>query len=95
MVVQENKLTYDEFFDKFIPVHNFHVKDAPFDGHMYETYGTELEHVKRHLDNVWTIIDSEGQLYVSPGYHFVNRFGYFITEKPTDFSVVDILIDDD
>lgn len=24
----------------------------------------------------WTVVDCEGKLYVSPGFRFVNRFGY-------------------
>lgn len=32
--------------------------------------------------NVWTIVDADGNLYASPGYHVVNRIGYVVTEKP-------------
>ena len=31
---------------------------------------------------VWTIVDCDGQLHVSPGYHFVNRIGYVLCEVP-------------
>ena len=31
---------------------------------------------------VWTIVDCEGQLYVSPGYRFVNRIDYALCEVP-------------
>ena len=31
---------------------------------------------------VWTITDCDGQLYVRPGYRFVNRAGYVLCEVP-------------
>lgn len=31
---------------------------------------------------VWTILDCDGRLYVSPGFHFVNRIDYVLCEVP-------------
>ena len=31
---------------------------------------------------VWTILDCDGKLYVSPGFHFVNRIDYVLCEVP-------------
>lgn len=31
---------------------------------------------------VWTIVDCDGKLCVSPGYHFVNRVDYVVCEVP-------------
>lgn len=33
-------------------------------------------------NNIWTIVDAEGNLYAAAGLHFVNRLGYVVTEKP-------------
>ena len=30
----------------------------------------------------WTVIDSDGRLYLAAGYHFVNRLGYLRCEVP-------------
>lgn len=30
----------------------------------------------------WTVLDCDGKLYVSAGFHFVNRIGYIKTEIP-------------
>jgi len=87
------EITYDEFLEKFIPTHNFHRQDAAFDGKMYETYGSEYEHVKNNPEYAWTIVDSEEELYVVPGIRIVNRLGYFITEQLADFDIEEILID--
>ena len=61
-------------------------KDNPFDGSsMLETYGEQLGYVQaqaqKDITKVWTIVDVDGTLYVCAGFHFVNRFGYVITEE--------------
>ena len=38
------------------------------------------KHVDPHL--VWTILDCEGRLYVSPGFRFVNRIDYMLCQVP-------------
>lgn len=77
--------TDDDFYEKFNPIKN-HINDnASFDGCMFETYGEELEFVQKTAKEtpkkVWTILDCEGKLYLGAGYHYVNRFGYLITEE--------------
>lgn len=32
--------------------------------------------------HLWTVVEADGSLYVQNGPHFVNRFGYLITEEP-------------
>lgn len=31
---------------------------------------------------VWTLVDGGDSCYVIPGWHFVNRLGYYVTERP-------------
>jgi hypothetical protein len=31
---------------------------------------------------VWTIVDCDGKLYVSPGFRFVNRVDYVLCRNP-------------
>lgn len=56
-------------------------------GRMFETYGADLKTVQaeaiKSVDRVWTYVD-DGSRYgsITPGLHFVNRLGYFITEMP-------------
>jgi hypothetical protein len=54
-----------------------------FGGCMYETFGEELEYVKAQPNKrIWTIVDTDGDdLIVIAGFHFVNRFGYLITDE--------------
>ncbi len=78
-------MTYEQWWDTYKPVQN-HLTQAAFDGAMFETYGEELEHVRNQdSSKIWTLVDGDdNNLYVSSGYHLVNRIGYFITEVPLD-----------
>lgn len=62
-------------------------ENESYNGTMFETYGEDLAYVmahgQKHPNTVWTLLDvGERQMPVVSGYHFVNRFGYFITEVP-------------
>lgn len=68
----------------FKPIKNHIDTNASGNGCMFETYGKEYEYVT-HVrdiapDTIWTIVDCDGNLRITNGYHFVNRMGYFITE---------------
>lgn len=88
--MKEITMTEDQFYAKYKLIKNHLDKNAAFDGCMFETYGKEVMYVhslstsKKDSDRrrVWTILDGEGELFYSSGYHIVNRLGYLITEKP-------------
>lgn len=91
-------MDYDEWAEKFKLKKNALVDDAPFDGCLFETYGREEAQIKELLEAcprcVWTIVeDDDGNLIVVDGWHYVNRFGYLVTELPaaenTSYEVVD------
>lgn len=88
-------MTYEQWLDTYNPIQNHIEDDAPFDGAMFETYGEELDFVRsQNRANIWTLVDGDGgKIYVSNGYHFVNRIGYFVTEIPFDGVVMDVLVD--
>ena len=87
------KLTEDQFFDQFKPIKNHFDANASYDGHMFETYGQEYEFVNEQLKvnplKVWTLVEGcdDDNLYITEGWHFVNRLGYFVTEVPAEFGV--------
>ena len=78
------EMDFDEWFDTYKPIPNNIDTNASFDGHMFETYGDEVEFVKKaDPAYIWTYGDGDdGGSYVWNGWHFVNRIGYFITEVP-------------
>ncbi len=79
-----DELTYDQWFEKYRPIKNTIGKHGGFDGCMFETYGAELDFVKVVVElepkRVWTILEGDGGMFIESGFHFVNRFGYFVTE---------------
>jgi hypothetical protein len=78
------ELDFDEWFDTYKPIPNNIDINASFDGHMFETYGAEVEFVKKaDPAYIWTYGDGDdGGSYIWNGWSFVNRIGYFITEVP-------------
>jgi hypothetical protein len=71
-------------------------KYQPMDNHIdtnagdkFETYGEELDYVLSIANTeparVWTLVDGDdGNLYITSGYHLVNRVNYFITHNPCE-----------
>ena len=79
---RRRRCDYELFFDRHKPIQN-KLANGCFDGCMFETFGQELEEVEKHDDqHIFTLVDVEGKSYASPGFHFVNRLGYFIVEIP-------------
>jgi hypothetical protein len=78
------EMDFDEWVDTYKPIPNNIDTNASFDGLMFETYGVEVEFVKKaDPAHIWTYGDGDdGGSYVWNGWSFVNRIGYFITEVP-------------
>lgn len=50
---------------------------------LYHWEGEDLKELQAvEPEYVWTMIDCEGKLYLSPGWHRVNRMDYLICKKP-------------
>lgn len=50
------KLTYEQWVEKYNPLKN-HFTDAPYEGFAFETFGEELEFVKKFQNCfIWTAI---------------------------------------
>ena len=84
----------DELADweyKYRPIKNHITKNGD---DKFETYGEELEYVRSILatepNRVWTLIEGDIGLWITNGYHFVNRLNYFITEVPHEGADVEV-----
>jgi len=91
-------MNFTEWVETFKPMKNHLDENAAFDGCIFETFGDEVVHVREVLEiaegKVWTLCDDgEGSLYVSAGYSFVNRVGYFVTEIATPDPDLCVLVD--
>lgn len=86
------KLDWDDWFDKYKPMVNHLDPHASWGGEaggtMYETYGAEEQFVREQVavnpKKVWTLLDCDGKMICVSGWHYVNRFGYFVTEVECD-----------
>jgi hypothetical protein len=78
------EMDFDEWCATYKPIPNNIVEDSSFDGTMFETYGAEVEFVKKaDPAYIWMYGDGDdGGTYLWNGWHIVNRIGYFITEVP-------------
>lgn len=90
----------EEFVGHFRPVPNHLNGNASFDfgdgGCLFETYGAELDHIRlQPAQNVWTVLDVDGELMIASGYHFVNRMGYILTDRPwPDYTTFEVSLSD-
>jgi hypothetical protein len=83
----------EEFYEKYKPVYN-HLEEPTYKegqtngecigyDQYFETYGRDLEYVKKHDDNlIWTMVDCDGTSCIIQGYRFVNRMNYLIASVP-------------
>ncbi len=82
----------DIFYEYFRP---FRHPSSHFDiwgGLGLETFGEDLQTVRNYSSNfVWTVVDgSEGpDQWIIPGYHYVNRICYLLTEEAHDWAPVE------
>lgn len=76
-------MNHSQWIETYKPVTNSMVEGSSYNGTMFETYGDELEEVKTHPEtHVWTLRDESGSTFITAGFGWVNRLGYFITAKP-------------
>jgi hypothetical protein len=91
MEFKEVILSEDEFYEKFNRIQNHIDSNTSFDGCLFETFGLEEEYVRKVAQKtpkkVWTVLECDGRMYYSSGFHFVNRMGYFITEEEVEEGV--------
>jgi hypothetical protein len=89
------EMDYDEWVETYKPIPNNIDTNASFDGMMFETYGAEVEFVKKaDPKHIWMYGDGDdGGGYLWSGWGFVNRIGYFITEVPfPDNTTIQVLV---
>ena len=86
------EITFEKFQEKYKPIQNPFTKEGSYENTLFETYGKDLEFVRQQKsENIWTLIDCENEeSWTIPGYHIVNRAGYFITEHSWKFQDIEV-----
>ena len=73
-------LNWTNFSEKYKPIKNTFVKEAPCDGYLFEDRsllnGTKIE-------NVWTLIDNNdgNDMFITNGLRIINSLGYLVTTE--------------
>lgn len=76
-------MNYETWTKTYSPVKNEFDLFAGYGGTMFETYGDELDFLKGvNQQQIWTLRSGDGVTSITPGYGWINRLGYFVTEKP-------------
>jgi len=92
------EMDYELWLEQFRPQLNHIDANASIgEGLLYEIVDSELDYVQlvhqKYPDRVWTVIEDHdtNDWFICPGFHYVNRIGYIITEiaapKNTHISV--------
>jgi len=71
-------------FDDFQRKYTIRESEATATGNpmLLETFGRDHLVVETYdNDQIWTLIEEDGGQFLIPGYHFVNRIAYLITEE--------------
>ena len=81
----EKTLTFDDWIEKYKPIKN-HLSEytSSFDGYCFDyTEKEEMEFVTNHdPNNIWTMVWAEDCYAVIPGFRWVNRESYLVSEIP-------------
>lgn len=90
------KISFEEFVDQYKPEVNKFDGNASFDGYMFETFGEEEEYAqeKAKVGHTWTLIEDEGEMFITHGYQHVNRLGYFVTKYAPRFDNICVVVND-
>jgi hypothetical protein len=75
------EMNEQEWIEKYKPIANpFAHNDI-----MFDWSPQEVEFMREQSPLcIWTDLECDGYNYISSGWHFVNRLGYYVTEVPFD-----------
>lgn len=99
-ILELNNLNVEQWEESYRPIVN-HIdpkaswQNQDSEGTMFETLGEELKYVRSQPNNkVWTFVEGNHGTYLIPGYHTVNRLGYFVCETEWDDTALEVLVSD-
>jgi hypothetical protein len=73
---------FDDFRERYTLVKNPYDPSAGLGGYAFGCFGDEWTMVQNAApENLWTLIECEDLWWISPGFHYVNRLGYLLTNE--------------
>lgn len=79
------KSDYEIWEEKYKPILVESLETNDKSPRMFETYGEDLKLLSLiPKEHIWTLIDVDGSLYLSPGFHIANRLNYFVCMEKWD-----------
>lgn len=76
------KITVEEWEERYKPIDNIFDPNASWGGIMYETSGDDYNLVLKYPDEqIWSYIDTDYGTALIAGLHICDRIGYFICEN--------------
>jgi hypothetical protein len=97
-IIKASVFHEEAFYEHFVSIRRGATRLAVWGGHGLETtYGKDLDTVRNSDPNfVWTVVDGEDcAQWILPGYHYVNRICYLVTEKPHHFAPIEFRVRND
>lgn len=74
----------DAFYEYFLPYRHPSASYDIWGGHGLETFGDDLKIVHNiDKESLWTVVDGDSgrDVWIIPGYHYINRICYLVTER--------------
>jgi hypothetical protein len=80
------KILFEDWQKKYNPIIN---TNNPNEEIFFETFGEDFDTVRQSdPTKVWSEVEDDyGDLVILPGFHFVNRMRYYLTEKSYDENI--------
>lgn len=90
------EITFEEFVRKYKPIKHSDSEYAAYDGYLFEDKNVFVETCFGIENNyIWTVISTEDEeAWCIPGYHFVNRIGWFICNKRWKDDTISVNLND-
>jgi len=81
------KIDYDEWVEKYKPQDNPNTTEGSYGNTLFDIDSPP----PRTSNRVWTLVSGENEnMWIIPGFHYVNREGYFLTEIPWESEDIEV-----